>query len=228
MFGKKEKEPREEKVPGKKKGFAIKLLCSVFVAIAIFGVMIGIEQNMMNKYAKEEVIVARTEIPRGVTITEENVATYFELYELDAKLVTDECLFKLSELYGTVTVRNISEKTVLRLSDFTKEEYVYAEFSDPVEASFTAANAGDIVSGTVRRGDRVDVAVIDNETKEYKLFMTDVYVLDAYTSAGEKIEAGNNSLAATMITIVEEKVNVEKFYEALKTGVVIVTRHEAE
>lgn len=58
--------------------------------------------------------------------------------------------------------------------------------------------------------------------------LKNVYVLESFTNNGEKVTADVEGTAATMLTIVEEKDNLAKFYSAMETGNVIVTRLDNE
>ena len=69
---------------------------------------------------------------------------------------------------------------------------------------------------------------MNKDTLEYDLMLKKVYVVDAFTSTGEKVDDGVEGTAATMLTVVEEKNNLAKFYSARETGNVIVTKLETE
>ena len=79
-------------VSGKKKGVAMKLLGSLLVATALFGVLIGVEKNIMSSYEKEEVVLCKEDVPKGTKITKENVDQYFYMYEVDVALAKDDCI----------------------------------------------------------------------------------------------------------------------------------------
>ena len=211
-----------------KKGVAMKLLGSFLVAVALFGVLVGVEKNLLNDYEKASVVLCKTDVPKGTKITKENVSQYFYDYEVDIALVNDTCIKDKNEVINTVVEKSLSAHEILRKDDCTKEAEIYNRFSNPVEASITATNPGDIVSGTIRRGDYVDIAVVNKDTLEYDLMLKKVYVVDAFTSTGEKVSGNAEGTAATMLTVVEEKDNLAKFYSARETGNVIVTKLETE
>ena len=211
-----------------KKGVAMKLLGSFLVAVALFGVLVGVEKNLLNDYEKASVVLCKTDVPKGTKITKENVSQYFYEYEVDIALVNDTCIKDKNEVIDTVVENSLSAHEILRKDDCTKEAEIYNKFSNPVEASITATNPGDIVSGTIRRGDYVDIAVVNKDTLEYDLMLKKVYVVDAFTSTGEKVSENAEGTAATMLTVVEEKDNLAKFYSARETGNVIVTKLETE
>ena len=215
-------------VSGKKKGVVMKLLGSLLVATALFGVLIGVEKNIMSSYEKEAVVLCKEDVPKGTKITKENVDQYFYMYEVDVALAKDDCLKNKESLYDTVSTRKISSQEIVREGFCMKEAEIYEAYKNPVECSITAANPGDIVSGTIRRGDRVDIAVVNKDTLAYELIMKNVYVLDAFTTTGEKLADVNAGTAATMLTIVEDKDNYAKFCSAREIGNVIVTKLEAE
>ena len=211
-----------------KKGVAMKLLGSFLVAVALFGVLVGVEKNILSDYEKVSVVLCKTDVPKGTRITKENVSQYFYDYEVDIALVNDTCIKDKNEVIDTVVEKSLSAHEILRKDDCTKEAEIYNKFSNPVQASITATNPGDIVSGTIRRGDYVDIAVVNKDTLEYDLMLKKVYVVDAFTSTGEKVSENAEGTAATMLTVVEEKDNLAKFYSARETGNVIVTKLETE
>ena len=222
------KENKNTGISSGKKGIAMKLLGSFLVAVALFGVLVGVEKNLLSDYEKVSVVLCKIDVPKGTKITKENVSQYFYDYEVDIALVNDTCIKDKNEVIDTVVEKSLSAHEILRKDDCTKEAEIYNKFSNPVEASITATNPGDIVSGTIRRGDYVDIAVVNKDTLEYDLMLKKVYVVDAFTSTGEKVSENAEGTAATMLTVVEEKDNLAKFYSARETGNVIVTKLETE
>ena len=222
------KENKNTGISSGKKGIAMKLLGSFLVAVALFGVLVGVEKNLLSDYEKVYVVLCKIDVPKGTKITKENVSQYFYDYEVDIALVNDTCIKDKNEVIDTVVEKSLSAHEILRKDDCTKEAEIYNKFSNPVEASITATNPGDIVSGTIRRGDYVDIAVVNKDTLEYDLMLKKVYVVDAFTSTGEKVSENAEGTAATMLTVVEEKDNLAKFYSARETGNVIVTKLETD
>lgn len=222
------KENKNTGISSGKKGIAMKLLGSFLVAVALFGVLVGVEKNLLSDYEKVSVVLCKIDVPKGTKITKENVSQYFYDYEVDIALVNDTCIKDKNEVIDTVVEKSLSAHEILRKDDCTKEAEIYNKFSNPVEASITATNPGDIVSGTIRRGDYVDIAVVNKDTLEYDLMLKKVYVVDAFTSTGEMVSENAEGTAATMLTVVEEKDNLAKFYSARETGNVIVTKLETD
>lgn len=219
---------KEKTASAGKLSTAKKLLGSFLVAIALFGVLVGVERNMLSDFDKETVILCKADIQKGTNITAENVGKYFYEYEVDVKLAGEGCVTDKDELVGTVTGRTLSAHTIAQKSDFTKEAEIYAGYRNPIEASVIADKPGDIVSGTIRRGDYVDIAVVNKDTLEYDVMLEHVYVLDAFTGNGERVSSDMDGTAATMLTIVEEKDHLAAFYSARELGSVIVTKLDAE
>lgn len=215
---------KNDETSGEKKSTAWKLLGSFLVAAALFGVLIGVERNMLSDYAKETVVLSKTDIGKGTKITKDNVNQYFYTYEVDVALANGDCVKDKNDLINTVTGRNLSAHEIVRESHFLKEADIYAGFHEPIEGSVSADGADDIVSGTIRRGDYVDIAVVNKDTLKYDLMLKKVYVMDAFTSTGEMVTGDMEGTAATMLTVVEEKKNLEKFYSARETGNVVITK----
>ena len=219
---------KEKPASAGKLSTAKKLLGSFLVAIALFGVLVGVERNMLSDFDKETVILCKADIQKGTNITAENVGKYFYEYEVDVKLAGEGCVTDKNELVGTVAGRTLSAHTIAQENDFTKESEIYAGYRNPIEASVIADKPGDIVSGTIRRGDYVDIAVVNKDTLEYDVMLEHVYVLDAFTGNGERVSSDMDGTAATMLTIVEEKDHLAAFYSARELGSVIVTKLDTE
>lgn len=222
------KKKKEVNVTAEKKNVAARLFGSFLVAAALFGVLIGVEKNMLNDYAKETVVLCKADVQKGTKITEANVGQYFYTYEVDAELVDEKCVRDKNDLLDTVVGRTLTAHEIVRKDGWEKEAEIYANLNDPAEASFVANDAGDIVSGSIRRGDHVDIAIVNKDTLEYEVMLKDVYVVDAFTNTGEKVTSDMEGTAATMLTIVEEKENLARFYSAMETGTVIVTKLDTE
>ncbi len=222
MFGKK-KDNTGGSISVNKKHTVFKLLGSFIVAAALFLVLVGIERNMLSDFDKKEAVISRVEVPRGTEITDKNVEKYFYMREVDAVLVDDTCVKDKSELEGTIISSTLSANEIVREDAFSEEMAVYQKFKEPAEGSFVS-DVSNMVSGTIRQGDYVDIAVVNKDTLEYVLQLKEVYVLDAFTNTGERVRPDNKVVAATMLTIVEEKDNLAKFYSAMELGDVIVTK----
>ena len=221
MFGKKER--TENKKSGN--GIVWKLLGCLIIAAALFAVLLNVESNVLSDYEKKMTVICKEQIPMGTRITENNDV---KKSEIDVKIVSENAVIDKSELIGTVAARTMDAGELVKNDDFTKESGIYAKYQEPVEASFKAEHPGDVVSGSIRSGDFVDIAVVDKDTLEYTLSLENVFVLNAYTSTGEVVTRDSVNTAATMFTIVEEKAALDEFYSALEKGNVIVSKVSIE
>lgn len=222
----KKKEGTENKKSGN--GIALKLLGCLMIAAALFAVLLNVEKKALSDYEKKVTVICKEQIPMGTRITEANVDRYFSNYEVDVKLVHENAVEDKNELLGTVSARTMDSNEIVKSDDFTKESSIYSKFTEPVETSFTAENPGDVVSGSIRSGDFVDIAVVDKDTLEYRIQLENVYVLNAYTGTGELVAKDAVNTPATMLTIVEEKASLDAFYSALEKGNVIVSKVSIE
>lgn len=222
----KKKEGTENKKSGN--GIALKLLGCLMIAAALFAVLLNVEKKALSDYEKKVTVICKEQIPMGTRITEANVDRYFSNYEVDVKLVHENAVEDKNELLGTVSARTMDSNEIVKSDDFTKESSIYSKFTEPVETSFTAENPGDVVSGSIRSGDFVDIAVVDKDTLEYRIQLENVYVLNAYTGTGELVAKEAVNTPATMLTIVEEKASLDAFYSALEKGNVIVSKVSIE
>ena len=138
MFKKKER--TENKKTGK--GVVWKLLGCLIIAAALFAVLLNVESNVLSDYEKKMTVICKEQIPMGKRITEVNAEQYFETYEIDVKLVSENTVTDKSELVGTVAARTMDVREIVKDDDFTKESGIYSKYKEPVEASFKAEHPG--------------------------------------------------------------------------------------
>ena len=87
---------KKEKVKSDQKNILpIAFLMAFIVGIVLFCAMVHIEKETLANYEKKTLIVASTEVPEKMLITEENIDNYFVSKEIDKNIYRFESVYAL-------------------------------------------------------------------------------------------------------------------------------------
>ena len=93
-----------------------------------------------------------------------------------------------------------------------------AALTKPVIAGCKAEDLYQLVSGTLRSGDRIHIYTVDEELGQAYLTWDDVMVYQAFDSSGNLIPPQDTTSAAARINVLLEEGNAELFYSELYKG----------
>jgi len=206
----KEKE-KKNLIPG---AVVIAFLASVIVYI----VMINAEKNILSEYEKETVLIMQTDLVKGVELTAENLVQYVTEAAMDKNLIPEAAVYDMDQLVGQMTVSDIDKGVVLTRSMLEGTESQSQGFHNPVIAGFKADDLYQVVSGTLRSGDRIHIYTIEEESGQACLIWENILVKQVFDSAGSMITPDDKVTAAGRVNILLEQDNVEQFYSELTTG----------
>lgn len=197
----------------KKKGGAIGtvIVCLCFGVVAFFS-LLTVAKNATGQYERAEMVIAFSKVPKGTEITKENVNTYFATEKISAEILSSDSVVDIDTLIGKRATETIDEKEPIHNSDFTNEVDELKSFDNPIEASFALSAFSDGVSGTIRKGDHIDIYVNDKQSGESTCIMSDVYVSGSFDASGLRIDGGDGTSVASVFNIMLEKNQEEKFY----------------
>jgi len=174
MENKQKKENKEQAkvVKGKQTRFGdrklIAAVVSILCAFVIFIVFLTIENHIVNDVEATSVVVAITDVPKGIVLTEENMPSYFAMQmrttgELPANTFTSGY-----ELVGKVTKDVIVANQIVTANCVVQEDF-YADIEDPVEISIEVGKIGQAVGGILRAGDKVDINLVVDVAKQEEI-----------------------------------------------------------
>ena len=206
----KEKE-KKNLIPG---AVVIAFLASVIVYI----VMINAEKNILSEYEKETVLIMQTDLVKGVELTAENLVQYVTEAAMDKNLIPEAAVYDMDQLIGQMTVSDIDKGVVLTRSMLEGTESQSQGLHNPVIAGFKADDLYQVVSGTLRSGDRIHIYTIEEESGQACLIWENILVKQVFDSAGSMITPDDKVTAAGRVNILLEQDNVEQFYSELTTG----------
>lgn len=214
---------KKEKIKSEKNILPTAIIGGLLVAIIIYAVMINAEKHALEDYEKGEVFVAVSEVPKGILITKENFGVYFEIKEVDAKLIPKKAVKSLEQLEGLIPCGAIDAGTLITLGMFENINDVTAEMPEPVIAGFKSEDLYQVVGGVLRAGDRIHIYTVE-ETGEAVLCWENIYIEEVFDASGTSISNGDTVTAAQRINVYLDKADIEAFYTNLANGALRVVK----
>ena len=162
---------KKEKVKSDQKNILpIAFLMAFIVGIVLFCAMVHIEKETLANYEKKTLIVASTEVPEKMLITEENIDNYFVSKEIDKNIYPENAIIEKESLYGLAPVYTISSGTAVTNNMFDNIDEKINAMTDPRSVGAGSTDLSQIVSGIVRPGDTIDIYVIANKNNGENYF----------------------------------------------------------
>lgn len=182
-------------------------------------------RNLNGNYEKTNLAISIQAIPQNTEITSENLSKYFRVENnVNVDMLTEDSVTDLQELVGLYANEDIHDRETIVRSSFSSEKDKKMEYRNPDEISFAVDTCASAVSGTLRKGDYVNVYVTDESLPEAEKVLENVYISDAFDSSGVKIEAGDKTTVATIFNIYIERNEEKLFYEAIDGKQVIAAK----
>jgi len=199
------------------------IAAALIAAVAVFGVMLQMEKNVLTEYEKGNIYVAVKEIPEGLLITEENYSEYFEERQLDKSCIPATALSSMEEVTGLVPVAEIEQGVLLTKGMFEELNQILSDMQEPVIAGMKAEDLYQVAGGVLRSGDRIHIYSVDEEG-DTKLVWENVFVQEAFDQAGNVIGNEDTQSAVQRMNVYLNKADVEVFYSELTSGTLRVVK----
>ena len=193
------------------------MIAALIAAVAVFIIMLQIEKNTLSQFEKETIYVADRRIPKGQVVNGDNWQTYLRQMEVDKSCISPFAIREEAELRALSALYDIEEGTFLTSGMFEPLEEVLKNMKEPVIASFKAEDLYQVVSGTLRPGDRIHIYQV-NENGEVMLGWENVFVQQVFDHSGLTISCEDMTSAAQRINVYLDKNCMEEFYAQLATG----------
>lgn len=207
----------------KKKNFG-KVVVSLIIAIVLFVALLFIESKVIAPNGTTNVVIAISDIDKGVVITSENVNTYFKEKEnVDGELEVSNSIKSLNELVDTKVNSNINKGEVISQNDILDKDNILADIQDPIEVSLKVEDISQMVGGTIREGDIIDISVVDAISLENKSVLSNVYINKAFGADGAEISR-DNTTSVLVVNVIISKQDEAILNSSLETGVVRISK----
>ena len=193
-------------------------LAALLAAVIVYCIMVNVEKNSMKAYERGTVVAAAKDLAAGILITPENISEYFQEIEMEKTLIPGAAITGREQLNGMMLSTKIDMGSVITNAMIEDKNELMASMSHPVIAGFKAEDLYQVVSGTLRNGDRIHIYTVDEESGMAYLIWENVMVDQVFDSAGTAIMPDNTSAAAQRINILLEQEDTERFYSELAGG----------
>lgn len=194
-------------------------VAAAFVAaIMVYLILLNVEKNALSNYEKGSVLAAQKDIIHGVVFTQENIPLYFEEVQIDQRLIPSAAVTDKEQLIGMLAGINIDKGSILTSSMLNMQNEEIAAMKQPVIAGFKADDLFQVVSGTLRTGDKINIYTVEEDFKTAYLVWENILVQQVFDTAGVTILAQDQNTAAARINILLEQDSVEQFYSELARG----------
>lgn len=165
------------------------------------------------------VVVAKEDLRVNAYVTPEEVDEYFTVKQIDASLVTESMVTKLSQLKEKAFYINapVSAGEILYEQDIYATNAKLDKYLSGYEVtSISVSNFDRAVNGKLREGDIIDIYAVDQATDELTLYAEDVYVAAAIDSSGNELKTDEGSAVSFTIRVREEE--KESINQAINFG----------
>lgn len=190
----------------KEKKSVLGIVICLVISIAVFIAVLIIQRAVTGSGEKATVVVAVKDISAPGFISAEDAGDYFEEFEVSAELAYTGVFKSIEDVFG-------EEKEVYVVNSLTKgeivsdkcivggEEFLQA-YKNPVEMGIRVDSFENAAAGTIRRGDVVDMCILDDLGEEKKI---QLYILQAFDSSGLRIETSDTVSVAEAFTVLIER-----------------------
>lgn len=205
----------------KEKSITLKLMIiAVGIAVAAFAAIIIAEKMVLSGYEKAKVVVAKRDIAAKTFIEEKDIEKYFTVTEIPQDDLLDNAITKLSDVKEYITSTEMQKREQLtrnKMLNTTSE--ILEGFKEPAEVSLMVDNLSYAVSGTLRKGDRVDITAYTGLVdKEMGTVLENVYISGTYDTGGEEVTADSEVISSVVFNFIIERSDYMTFINGTANG----------
>lgn len=219
MKNKEQKKERCREPGGRMKRGLPGVILAAFAAAAItYVVLLNVEKNALSAYEKADCWILAEALEKGTELTQDNIGIVFRQTQVDARHIPQQAVTDPWRLVGSQAVMTIPVGSMITEAMFVPAARYRAALDKPVIAGCKAEDLYQLVSGTLRGGDRIHIYTVDEELGQAYLTWDNVMVYQAFDSSGSLIPPQDTASAATRINVLLEEGNAELFYSELYRG----------
>ena len=137
---------------------------------------------------------------------------------MDKQSIPDRYVASTDILEGMRSVILLPRGSILTEVMFIGERDEIEEMEAPIIAGCKAEDLYQLVSGSLRKGDVINLYTVNEEEGQTSLLWENVRVYEVFDSAGKSIAVTDEETAAARINILLEEEYAERFYTELHNG----------
>lgn len=194
------------------------ILAAFTAALISYVALLNVEKNALSAYEKAECWILAETLEKGTEITADNAALLFRCAQVDVRHIPQGAVMNPETLAGSQAAITIPQGSIATDAMFTQQGSYRAALENPVIAGCKAEDLYQLVSGTLRSGDRIHIYTVDEEMGDAYLIWDNVMVYQTFDSGGNLIPPQDTVSAAARINVLLEEGNAELFYSELYKG----------
>ena len=203
----------------KEKKSVLGIFICLAISIALFVAVIIIQRALTVTEEKVTVVAATKDISAPGFIDAKDADKYFTEIEVPARLAYDGVFESIEDVLGkdedVYVIRSLAEGEIVSDKCIVGGEDFLKGYKNPVEMGIRVSSFENAAAGTIRRGDVVDMCILDDMGEERKL---QLYVLQAFDSSGVRIDVSDNVSVAVAFTVLIEREQYVEVAEIVDLG----------
>lgn len=199
------------------RNWAAGMAAALIASVAVFGLMLKLEKDVLTQYEKGIIYTAAREIPKGQVITQDNCRDYLERKELDKSCIPKTAITDTEQLGELSAAARIEKGVLLTAGMFERLDEITGQLEKPVIAGFKAEDLYQAVGGVLRSGDRIHIYSVEENGETSAVWKT-AFVQQVFDGGGTAIPSDDTVTPAQRINIYLEEEQVERFYSDLAAG----------
>lgn len=205
-----------------KKNFG-RIFISLIVSIVTFVGLLVMQQTILAPNGTSNVFIAKENIEKNTIITADNIDKLFKMKKVDGELKVTNAVTNKKDIINKLVNKNLEKGSVISNNSFIDKNDIISKIKNPVEVSFKVNDISQVVGGTLRAGDIIDVSVTNEVTKENTDVLNNVYVDKTFTNEGKEIKKEDTS-SAVAINIIVSKEDEAKLNKEIALGTIRISR----
>ena len=194
------------------------ILVAFLASIATFFLLLNMEKNALEAYEKVMVWITKCELAKGLEINSNSIQECFEQVEIDKDRVPGKVIETPEILVGKRTEFIISQGTILTETMFSDEGNYREGMHNPIIAGCKGDDLFQLVSGVLRKGDLVNIYMVNEELGETYMLWENIMVYQSFDASGNVIPSEDTITPAARVNLLLEEGYTEQFYKELSTG----------
>lgn len=215
-------------------GSAKRLVVSFFIAAMLFCLCLVLINSLTSTEEKVPALVTIKDMPGNMKIVAGEWTEYIAVKEVPVSLLPEDAVQSQEQIQGKFVISDLGKNQILSGSLF-KDKEAAAEWENTVEVSVGVGSIAQIVGGTIREGDQVNISTVKETGKDMGDGMTarefinipiiqKAYVTQTFTSAGTVVSSKDKEQPVTVINILIPAENEDAFNKALVSGTLRISR----
>lgn len=204
------------------------LIGSIIISIVVFVILISVQDSMIKEIETTTIVVAKKDIPKNTEIELKKINDYFVEMEIPKYNVVKKTFANVKEITNNkkykdsvlIITEEISANEQLQKKHITTENSPLKTLDEPVEIGFEVKGFGYGVGGRIRKGDIIDIFVVNSVTGIEECIASDIYVCKALDSTGVEINIEDKETLAIAFNVLVESNYKDEFVVGLEKGTI--------